>query len=34
MTADEIRGLYISPKKNNYGNTYMEGVHRKPADRR
>lgn len=28
MTADGIRGLYISPKKNNYGNTYMEGTHR------
>lgn len=28
MTADGIRRLYISPKKNKYGNTYMEGIHR------
>mgnify|MGYP005799066027 CR=1 FL=1 len=28
MSADEIRGLYISPKTDEYGNTYMEGIHR------
>lgn len=28
MTADGIRGLYISQKRHKYGNTYMEGIHR------